>query len=339
MAHAADPVLEAKARVKTEHVQQIIRSVEKAAEQNSDEDRRWLLDMVQPANPCFPTLVRLICQPKYKAYDSLRAVCFRALQMLLQIGKFMITEAARDPDLGWKTFVELAGSERASEAYPEIVLSAGEQAEMVVSFNAISLLAEIGPSAMTLEHVQRLVHFMEVLPDRASEISEVSLHVHAWGGEHRSVLCETIVRHPGGKHLVEVLLQMVNRCDHRRQQRALKVLTGCFMLPEGRDLLYTNDARVLVEILLRELPEHAEDLAIFECYTSCMQALASVSPAARQHRRDELFEVLDDLRQDDRLEMAVRDHCAEVISAMRCGDDDIAVSLVAPNMNTPMECS
>ncbi|CAE7881108.1 unnamed protein product [Symbiodinium microadriaticum] len=339
MAVIPDPVLEEKAQLKTEQVQQIIRSVEKACEHNSDEERRWLLELCQPSNPCFATLVRLVYQPKYKAFFALRAVCLRAVQMLLQIAKMTFTDAAGDPDLGWKTFVELAGVEQAREAYPELVLLAQQQVEFVVASNAITLLSELGPSALKLEHVPLLLELLQVLPDRAGDISEVALRVHAWGGDYRPMLCDAIAQHPGGKILVEVLLQMINRCDEKRRQRALKVLTECFQLPEAAELLYTNDARVLVEILLRELPAHAEDVRAFMCYTGCLKALAAANPAARQHRRDEVLQVLEDLRQDDRLQMEVREQCAKVMATMHCGAEDLSASLDTFGLSGAMECS
>merc|ERR1712183_795057 len=104
-----------------------------------------------------------------------------------------------------------------------------------------------------------------MLPDRAAELSEVALRMHAWGEPARSALLGIIVSHPGGKLLCEVLLQHINWSDDYGL-RSVKVIAGCLKLPFGTDLLYTTDAKVLVEILLRELPIHARDAEVFPHY-------------------------------------------------------------------------
>ncbi|CAJ1334730.1 unnamed protein product [Effrenium voratum] len=311
-----DPALQEKAKQKQEQVQHMIRSVERACEQNLDEDRQWLLQVIQPSNPCFATLVRLICEPKYKGCLALRACCLRAVQMLLRIARTMFEDS--DPNLGWKTFVELAGKSQAEQALPELRLLAKQQADPVIASNAITVLAELGPFALHPELVPQILELFEAASDRASDLSEVALRVHAWGGECRKQLCSGIVtgNHTGGRHLVEVLLQMLNRCDEKRQQRAAKVLTGCFSMAEAKEWMYTNDSRLLVEVLLREIPGKVEDPKTFRCFSSCIKALLLCSHAARQHRRDELWQVLEDLRQDDQLELSVRQDCVEVLEVM-----------------------
>ncbi|CAK8998692.1 unnamed protein product [Durusdinium trenchii] len=315
-----DPVLKEKAKQKQEQVQHFIRSVERACEQNLEEDRQWLLQVIQPSNPCFATLVRLIYEPKYKGYLDLCACCLRAVQMLLRIARTMFEDS--DPNLGWKTFVELAGSTQAEQALPELRVLAEQQADRVVASNAVTVLAELGPCALTSTLVPRVLELFEETPDRASDLSEVVLRVHAWGGECREQLCNAIVgvNHNGGHLLVEVLLQMINRCDFKRQQRAAKVLTGCFGLAEAKEWMYTNDSCVLVELLLREIPAKAEDPKAFHCFSNCVKALLLCSQAAATHRRSELWQVMDDLRQDDRLERSVRQDCVEVLEVMQATD-------------------
>lgn len=311
-----DPAIQEKAKQKQEQVQHFIRSVERACEQNNKEDRDWLLEVIQPNNPCFATMVRLIYEPKYKGCLDLCACCLRAVQMLLRIARTMFEDS--DPNLGWKQFVELAGKTQADLALPELRLLAEQKVDRVVASNAITVLAELGPYALNSQLVPRVLELFEETPDRASDLSEVALRVHAWGGECREQLCSAIVEvnHTGGHLLVEVLLQMINRCDFKRQQRAAKVLTGCFVLTRGKEWMYTNDARLLVELLLREIPAKAEDPKAFRCFSTCVKALLQCSQAAAEHRRDELWQVMEDLRQDDRLEPAVRQDCAEVLEVM-----------------------
>ncbi|CAJ1430720.1 unnamed protein product [Effrenium voratum] len=235
---------------------------------------------------------------------------------LLRIARTMFEDS--DPNLGWKTFVELAGKSQAEQALPELRLLAKQQADPVIASNAITVLAELGPFALHPELVPQILELFEAASDRASDLSEVALRVHAWGGECRKQLCSGIVtgNHTGGRHLVEVLLQMLNRCDEKRQQRAAKVLTGCFSMAEAKEWMYTNDSRLLVEVLLREIPGKVEDPKTFRCFSSCIKALLLCSHAARQHRRDELWQVLEDLRQDDQLELSVRQDCVEVLEVM-----------------------
>jgi len=316
-----DPALQEKAKQKQEQVQHFIRSVERACEQNSEEDRQWLLQVIQPSNPCFATLVRLIYEPKYKGCLDLCACCLRAVQMLLRIARTMFEDS--DPNLGWKTFVELAGNTQAEQALPELRTLAEQKVDRVVASNAITVLAELGPIALNSALVPRVLELFEETPDRASDLSEVALRVHAWGGECREQLCSAIVgvNHNGGHLLVEVLLQMINRCDFKRQQRAAKVLTGCFILVEAKEWMYTNDSRLLVELLLREIPAKAEDPKAFRCFSNCAKALLSCSQAAASHRRDELWQVMEDLRHDERLEASVHEDCVEVLKVIPSGDD------------------
>lgn len=290
-----DPAIQEKAKQKQEQVQHFIRSVERACEQNNKEDRDWLLEVIQPNNPCFATMVRLIYEPKYKGCLDLCACCLRAVQMLLRIARTMFEDS--DPNLGWKQFVELAGKTQADLALPELRLLAEQKVDRVVASNAITVLAELGPYALNSQLVPRVLELFEETPDRASDLSEVALRV---------------------------LLQMINRCDFKRQQRAAKVLTGCFVLTRGKEWMYTNDARLLVELLLREIPAKAEDPKAFRCFSTCVKALLQCSQAAAEHRRDELWQVMEDLRQDDRLEPAVRQDCAEVLEVM--GPLDVPMS-------------
>merc|ERR1719198_2352731 len=151
------------------------------------------------------------------------------------------------------------------------------------------------------------------LPDRADELVEVALRLHAWGGEPRKQLIQVAVAHPGGRLLAEVLLQIINRSDEGRRLRAVKVLAGCLSKPSSENLLYTNDVRVLVEILMRELPCHAGDATVFNLYMDCFAVLCFRCPAAKIHRRLELTQVLEDIRDDDRNPNLVREKCQEIL--------------------------
>mmetsp|Transcript_86618 Transcript_86618/g.278083 ORF Transcript_86618/g.278083 Transcript_86618/m.278083 type:complete len:192 (+) Transcript_86618:528-1103(+) len=154
------------------------------------------------------------------------------------------------------------------------------------------------------------------LPNRADDLVEVALRVHAWSGERRAELLGAAVRHRGGQVLCEVLLQVINRGLDERPLRALKVLAGCLAIGGSESLLYTNDIRVLVEILLRELPVHAKNATAFACHADCYKALVRRCEAARTHRRDEIVQVLEDLRDYESCDPKVRQHCSEALAVL-----------------------
>merc|ERR1719215_41014 len=189
-----------------------------------------------------------------------------------------------------------------------------------VACNAILLLGELGPEAfpphLLQQYLTQLLDLFVALPERADDLVEVALRAHAWGGERRAALLAKTVSHEGGQLLCEVLLQVINRADKRRRLRAVKVLAGCLTLPNSERLLYTNDIRVLVEILLRELPNNAGDAVAFGCHAECFKALTQRCKAARAHRKEEALQVLGKLCEDEKNEPAVRRKSAEVLTAL-----------------------
>jgi len=314
---SVDADLQAKAGQKHEAVQNLIRNIEQAVNKNEDQDRQWLQSILDPKqNDCFPTLIKLLIAPQYKGFVGLRCVALRAVQLMLRFAGHIAQ--ASDRNLGWLCLVEMAGAELAEEVYPEVVDMA-EHGEPTATCLAMLLLAELGEEALPLEMVPRLLDLFLALPDRAEDLVEVALRIHAWGGERRAMLLAAAVSHMGGKLLCEVLLQVVNRADEKRRMRALKVLAGCLALPSSESLLYTNDVRVLVEILLRELPNHSGDAASFACHADCFKALVARCGAARAHRTSEALQVIEDLYHDEDNESAVRAKCAEVLSVISKG--------------------
>eukprot|EP00930_Biecheleria_cincta_P043763 TRINITY_DN30041_c0_g1_i2.p1 TRINITY_DN30041_c0_g1~~TRINITY_DN30041_c0_g1_i2.p1 ORF type:complete len:322 (-),score=59.75 TRINITY_DN30041_c0_g1_i2:267-1232(-) len=305
--------LQAKAEQKKDYVQQIIRQLERAMSSSSEDDRRWLESLLHPNDPSFRTIVKLVISPKYQGFWPLTCVCLRALWMILKMAQMKFD--LRDPDLGWKVLVELAGDDLAFEVRRD-VCKLVEGPELRVACLALMVMAELGPCVLKADRVWRIMDLLQAVPDRADDLSEVALRVHAWGSESRLELCLAAVQHPGGRLLVEVLLQVINRCDEKRRCRAVKVLSGCLSRPEGSDFLYTNDARVLVEILLRELPNNVENVKAFECHAECFKALTTNCAAARAHRREEQLQLMADLRDDERCEHEVRTKSAEILAVL-----------------------
>lgn len=100
--------------------------------------------------------------------------------------------------------VELAGGSSAEQALPVLRSLAQQEVDHVVASNAVTVLAELGPMALG-DQLARVLQLFQVTPDRASDLSEVALRVHAWGGACRDELCRSIVgvNHSGGHLLVE----------------------------------------------------------------------------------------------------------------------------------------
>jgi len=293
--------------------------LERALESNSQEDRQWLRKIIDPSDPCFPTLIKLFIEPKYQSFVGLRCVALRAVQILLRIAAQFVGGREADHNVGASILLNLAGEELANQAFAEVKRMV-QGSEPNVACNAMLLLGELGPEAFPPHLLQQLLtqllDLFVALPERADDLVEVALRAHAWGGERRAALLAKTVSHEGGQLLCEVLLQVINRADKKRRLRAVKVLAGCLALPNSERLLYTNDVRVLVEILLRELPNCAGDTVAFACHADCFKALATRCEAARAHRREEALQVLEDLRDDDRCESTVRGKCAEVLAAL-----------------------
>lgn len=316
----AGAALQAKAAHKLEFVQTMIRRLEKAMINNSEEDRQWLRNLIDPNDTCCRTLVLLVVERKYREFMALRIACLRAVQIILRIAVQMVEQLETVAEVGMTVLIDLVGEPLTQEFLPEIRSMARYEEEPLAACNALQLLGELGPQALVLEFVPRLLQLFEVLPDCADDLVEVSLRIHAWGDEHRATLIELMIVHPGGNLLCEVLLQVINRADEGRKLRAVKVLTGALSQDNSEGLLYTNDVRVLVEILHRDLPDHAEDVVAFVCYADCLKVLAIRCKVARQHQNDDVCQMLQDLNGDDRNELTVREKCAEVLSVISTSD-------------------
>jgi len=315
---AVDPQLEAKASQKCEAVQHMIRRIERAINNNAEEDRQWLHNFTDPNDTCLSTLLKILVEPKYKGFVGLRCVVLRAIQLILRIAVMTVNGLhAFDANVGLWCLVHLVGDELTCKVLPVVVhMAERDQCEPLAACNALMMLAELGPEALAAHLAPQLLDLFVQLPDRADDLVEVALRFHAQGGNQRSELLDAALSRPGGSLMCEVLLQIVNRADVKRRLRALKVLTGCLSRPGSERLLYTNDVRVLVEILLRELPNHADEEQAFICHADCFKTLARRCEVARGHRRSEVLQVLHDIQEDDRSTPIMRDQCAAVYAAV-----------------------
>lgn len=315
LAPPVDPALQIKAEQKREFVQDFIRSLERALASTAQEDRQWLRKIIDPSDPCFATLIRLVVEPKYRSFVSLKCVSLRAVQIILRIAAHLVEGWDADHSAGSMILQNLAGEALANEALIE-VLEMAQGAEPNVACAALLLLGELGPEALNPQLLPQLLDLFVALPGRADDLVEVALRAHAWGGQHRRALLAHTISHPGGRLLCEVLLQVINRADKKRRLRAVKVITGSLASNGSERLLYTNDIRVLVEILLRELPNSASDAVAFGCHAECFKTLAQRCEVARTHRRVEAMQLLVDLKADFQSEPAVRGKCSEVLAAI-----------------------
>merc|ERR1712226_582594 len=153
--------------------------------------------------------------------------------------------------------------------------------------------------------VLKVLNLFETQPTYAEDLVKVALHM------PYETLTVATVAHPGGKLLCEVLLQVVNRGDCLQSRQAAQILAGCLALPNSEELLYTNDVRVLVEILLREIPRHAEDEEAH--HAECLKMLVMRCPVARTHRSEDASLVLNDYSNYHGATAAVRLQCTETL--------------------------
>jgi hypothetical protein len=308
----------------------MIRNLEQAIRHaHEPEEKQYLERIINPDDPCFKTLINLLTLPKYSGFVALRCVVLRAVQMILKVAvNSLAGKEHRGPEMdanvGMKVLKGLVGKQMAEQALKELFLMTEKTSDQqaLVACDAMLVLAELGPEAFVAasgSRVLRLLELFAALPDRASELVEVALRAHAWGGVTRAELLEAAVTHDGGRYLGEVLLQVVNRAERPRRLRAVKLYTGCFTMPNGGvDFLYTNDKRVLVEILIREMPTYSNP-AEFVGYAECYRALASHCDAARAHLQQDVIQLFEDLGDNDQSPPEVRKKCAEVLALFRVG--------------------
>lgn len=260
----------------------------------------------------------IVLEPKYGTFARLQCVVLRCLQMMLRVavgmGRGPVTN---DLNAGMWLFKELLGEGMARQAYPVLLDTSRSDEEPTLACDSLLVLAELGPQVLAEPSmIERMLELFLELPDRADELVEVALRIHAAGGKLRRNLLEAAVEHHGGKHMFEVLIHVVNRADRERRIRAVKVLTGCLLMPTGGAMLYSNDACVLVEILLRELPNSAEDSASFKVYATLIKVLVLQSNAARVHRHADVVQVLEDLRDYEHCSQGVYSCCVEVLQEL-----------------------
>mmetsp|Transcript_50257 Transcript_50257/g.106786 ORF Transcript_50257/g.106786 Transcript_50257/m.106786 type:complete len:327 (+) Transcript_50257:74-1054(+) len=312
--------LQEKATEKLKTVQALIKGIESAFNNSTDEDKAWLRKIIDPSEDHGINLTRLFVEPKYRTFVWLRCAALRALQLLIRVARIFLPRD-QDHNAGCAFFVELVDRDLATEAF-NMAIGLTKGADQNLAFGAIIFLTELGPEAFPLQELPSMVEtylglFLD-LSHRADDLVEVALCLHSWGDERRAELLRATVQQKGGRRLCEVLLQVINRGLDARPSRALKVLTGCLSLSGSDHLMYTNDVRVLVEIIQRELPAQAELAAHgdFACYANCYKALVMRSAPARVHCRDDMLEVLQSLESDPRCDAEVHRHCKEALAIM-----------------------
>lgn len=314
--------LRSKAESKREFVQKFIRNLERAERQNTEEDRQWLHQVLRPQDPCFLTLAKLLVEPKYEGFVSLRCVVLRAIQMMLRFSVSMVASsgnpAAESANVGVLCFVELAGEPLARAAVSQVCAIAGGRWEDLLVCNALLVLAELGPDVVDPRLCLELVAIIERLPEREEELVEVALRMHSWGGPQREAIVEALVTHPHGSQVGAVLLTLINRGTPGRRVRAVKLVSGCIQHQRADRFVYPPDVPVLMEILLRELPESSPDESAFGSLAELYMALMHHYAEYRQHRRARLEEMLYELRCS---ELAVPDNvrrfCAQWLCTLR----------------------
>jgi len=315
----------AKADEKESIVRENIQNIEHAMQRNQREDREWLQQLIVQRSECFITLVKIVISSKWEVFVRLRCMVLRALQLMMRVARTFVTDDhAQNPNLGMLLFREMAGEELADQAYPIIAKTALEHEESVLSCDALLVLSEMGAEALEPKTVtERMLELMAECHDRLHELAEVAMKIHRYGGRMRQTLLEVSLTHPGGRHLSEALVQVCNR-EKRGEEtlRAAKMITGCISAETGtRRFLFTNDARVLVEVLFqRHLPNAAQDPERFGVFAAMLKAMYSNYSDLQSHHRDQICQVLSDLRDhDEQTHPLVRSSCAEVLGVMNGG--------------------
>jgi len=328
--------LEAKAEQKCKFVNKMIHRLDKAIRNlDKKEEQEYLRKALEPG--CFSTLIELLVAQKYTSFVNLRCAVLQAIQMILKVASAAVVKepqgnrrtstvgASQGASCGLKVMRQLAGEANTTEALRELTFIATESKQAALVFDAMVVLAELGPEAFGAEYMSTLMHklieLFAVLPDRQKELTEVVLRAHAWGGDIRSQLLQEIIsqQEGGSRYLGEVLLQVVNWGEEARQVRAAKILADCFEKPDGSRFIYTNDKRLLVELLLRELAGHAGNAAKFDSFAKCYQALISQNGAAREHQKEEAIQLFEAHGEDDRCSQEIIRKCTEVLAILKCG--------------------
>lgn len=326
--------LEARAKQKEDFVKEIVKNLEVAIRSaHLPEEKKYLRRIINPEDPCFKTLVNLLTLPKYSSFVALRCAVLRAIQMILKVAVSMVpsgdinmgcaqpVDPQSEANFGMRVLRELVGRDQklADKAFDELCQMVDRTEQALVACDAMLVLAELGPQAFDCadgSRIMRLLDLFAALPDRASELVEVAMRAHAWGGATREQLVKASINHDGGRYLGEVLLQMVNRGDRMRRLRAVKIYSSCFALPDGTEFLYTNDKRVLVEILERELPSY-DNAAEFVCYADCYKNLVTQCDQSREHHSRDITQLFEDIFDNHESPLEVRAKCRELLDLLK----------------------
>jgi hypothetical protein len=310
--------LEAKAEQKHKFVQEMINTLEKAIRSSHQpEALSYLQQYAHPENKCIRELINLLIAPKYMAFVALRCVTLKAVQIILKVAVGFLSQGQGNRDSGMEAMRHLVGENLAAEAVQEFVNCANKTEEAGQACDAMLVLAELGPEAFEPALVTKLLELFAVVPERIAELGEVALRVHTWGGAARAELLQAAISHEGGIYLGEVLVQVANKGDKAHQMRAAKIFSGCFNLSNGSQFLHTNDKRVLVEQLLRELPNSAGNVTEFVCFAECYQALISHCEAARYHHQLEAIQLFEELGEDDQCPPEVAMKCTQALAILK----------------------
>lgn len=163
--------------------------------------------------------------------------------------------------------------------------------------------------------MQRVLSLLESDPEHADSWTDVALHI-----GRGSAVVQAILQHSGGRLLYEALLQAVNRGSVFRQRCAAALFAVCLAAPGGADLLYSNDSRVLTEILQRELPTHADDEEAQHAH--CLVALLRSNNGSAKYFSKDFRVVLEDMHISSNSAPQVSKRCAEAIALLQKGLQD-----------------
>jgi len=199
--------------------------------------------------------------------------------------------------------------------------AASQQKEPLVAVAALVLLADLataacrgrapddGPAVSAI--AKRILGLLLLHPDHADRVVEAALRVRP-----QKAMAVEALRHPAGKHVAEVLVQLVNHGNSQAASLLAEMVeaeSSSTMQEPG--LLYKNDIPVLVDILMRELPlHHGSEKAE---HAACLQALLKTYRVARQHRCEDVRSILADAVESTASSATVKRLCSEALQGLR----------------------
>mmetsp|Transcript_32304 Transcript_32304/g.77459 ORF Transcript_32304/g.77459 Transcript_32304/m.77459 type:complete len:310 (+) Transcript_32304:86-1015(+) len=165
--------------------------------------------------------------------------------------------------------------------------------------------------------VKRTLELMQELTgDRVMDA--VTVFVKTCEGGFQDAVLGAIRRNPLARLLSETLLQVINRGHAKVQAQCLALMIELLSV-EG--VVFANDRRILVEVVLRELPNavEVEDELLGQGYLTCLGVLAQ---AGELHgpRAKQAFGICAEIAKDDSSPELLRSECRRIARIIKSSE-------------------